>query len=203
MQNKNRNDKFMDIENRIYQLASEIFGFSYQEYNETTGRVLLGVVINPEKMVFEHLFGSFPDNFLTIINKQFHDTVAGYRVDVGAYFQELNINADVFLLNMNNLSDSEKEIDSLLIHEICHMVLDSNSLDKTTITINKKDKYHGNKLYNRTDVENERITKHTNEFCNLLSSASEVASTIYHVFLDRWDCINSAMRYDLNSSLRQ
>lgn len=160
-------------------------------------------MINPEKGEFEHLFGDFPDNFLTTINKQFHDTVAGYRVDVGAHFYELNINADVFLLNLHNLSDSEKEIDSLLIHELCHMVIDSNSLEKTTIIISEKDWYHGNKLHKKTDVENERITKHTIDFCNLLTTVSEIASTKYSLFQDRWGCINSAMRYDLKGSLRQ
>jgi hypothetical protein len=39
----------MDIENRIYQLAEEVFGFDFSEYTSSTGRVLLGVVINPDK----------------------------------------------------------------------------------------------------------------------------------------------------------
>lgn len=193
----------MDIEKRIYQLAIDVFGFDYGKYLEATGRVLLGVVINPEKREFEYLFGDFPDNFLPTINKQFHDTIAGYRVDVGAHFPELGINADVFLLNVKNLADSEKETDSLLIHELCHMVLDSNGISDAKITTDEKDNYHGNKLYKKTDVENENITKHTKEFCDLLSAASEIASKKYSVFHDRWDAINNAMRYDLKANPRQ
>lgn len=193
----------MDIEQRIYKLAIDIFDFDYKKYTKATGRVLLGVVINSEKKKFEHLFGDFTDNFLPTINRQFCDTIAGYRVDVGAYFSELGMNADVFLLNVKNITGSEKEIDSLLIHELCHMVLDSNSLNETTVTVNENDRYHGNKLYRKTDVENERITKHTKEFCNLLSAASEIATRKCSVFIDRWDCINTAMRYDLKSNLRQ
>lgn len=193
----------MDIENRIYQLASDIFGFDYHEYMKDTGRVLLGVAINPEKAEFENLFGTFPEGFLTILNKQFYDTIAGYSVDVGAHFHDLDINADVFLLNINNLSDNEKEIDSLLIHELCHMVIDSNSLDKTTIAIKEKDRFHGGKLYKKMDIENEHITKHTVEFCNLLAAVSEVTSIKYTEFQDRWDCINSAMRCDIKGSFRQ
>jgi hypothetical protein len=193
----------MDTENRIYQLATEIFSFDYYGYKAATGRVLLGVVINPEKREYEHLFGDFPDNFLTTINKKFSDMVAGYSVNVGSHFPELNINADVFLLNLNNLSDYGNEIDSLLIHELCHMILDSNNLDSTTITISEKDRYHGKKLHNKTDIENEGKTKHTIDYCNLLSSVCEIASTKYPGFQDRWDCINSAMRYDLKENLRQ
>ncbi len=193
----------MDIENRLYHLASEILGFDYQIYMTTTGRTLLGVVINSQKREFEKLFGDFPNNFLATINQQFHDTVAGYKVDVGKHFKELNIKSDVFLLNLNNLSDDEKNKDSLLIHELCHMVIDSNNLNKTTITIKEKDRFHGNKLHKKTDIENERVTKHTIEFCNLLSTVSEVASNKLPKFKDRWDCINSAMRYDLKGSLRQ
>ena len=192
----------MDIQKRIYQLAIDVFGFDYGTYLEATGRVLLGVAINPEKREFEHLFGDFPDNFLPTINKQFNDTKAGYKVDVGGHFPELGINADVFLLNVRNLDDSEKEIDTLLLHELCHMVLDSNGLSDAKITVDEKDKYHGNKLYKKTDVENENRTKHTKEFCDLLSAASDIASKKYSVFQDRWDVINSAMRYDLKTNLR-
>jgi len=192
----------MDIQKRIYQLAIDVFGFDYGTYLEATGRVLLGVAINPEKREFEHLFGDFPDNFLPTINKQFHDTKAGYKVDVGGHFPELGINADVFLLNVRNIDDSEKEIDTLLLHELCHMVLDSNGLSDAKITVDEKDKYHGNKLYKKTDVENENRTKHTEEFCELLSAASDIASKKYSVFQDRWDVINSAMRHDLKTNLR-
>lgn len=193
----------MDIEKRIYQLATDIFGFTYQNYTKSTGRILLGVAINPEKREFEHLFGDFPDNFLPTINKQFHDTIAGYRVDVGTFFPGLDIDADVFLLNVNNLADSEKEIDSLLIHELCHMIIDSNSINATAITFTEKDRYHGNKLYKKTDVENEHTTKHTEEFCNLLAAVSDIASKKMEGFRYRSDWINSAMRYDLKGHLRQ
>lgn len=193
----------MDVEKRIYQLATDLFDFNYKNYTKVTGRELLGVKINPEKGKFEHLFGDFPDNFLLTINKQFHDTIAGYRVDVGAYFPELNIKADVFLININNLAEGENDIDSLLIHELCHMVLDSNSLNDTSINICEKDKFHGNKLFKKTDSENVRVTKHTEEFCNLLSAVSDKVPIKMNVFNDRWDCINSAMRYDLKGCLRQ
>jgi hypothetical protein len=129
--------------------------------------------------------------------------VAGYRVDVGGHFRELSIDADVFLLNINNLSDGKEEIDSLLIHELCLMVLDSNNIDKIKITTNQKDRYHGGKLHKRTDGDNVHITKHTIEFCNLLSAASNIAAIKYPVFNDRWGCINSAMLYDVKGSLRQ
>ncbi len=194
----------MNIENRIYQLAIEIFGFDFQQYKDATGRILLGVCINAQQSRFEHLFGDFPKNFLPTINTQFHNTIAGYRVAVGAHFRELKFEADVFLLNKNNLNDNDKEIHSLLMHEICHMIIDSNSLNEINSTFSEKDKYHGGrKLYKRTDIENKRITKHSVQFCNLLSAASEIAAQKYpNEFTDRWDCINNAMRYDLKGSLR-
>ena len=49
------------IENRIYKLAGEIFGFNFSEYMSITKRVLLGVIVNPDKRKFEYLFGEFPD----------------------------------------------------------------------------------------------------------------------------------------------
>ena len=193
----------LDIENKIYELAIDIFGFDYHKYRINTGRVLLGVLINPQLKKFEHLFGSFPDNFLVTINKQFHDTVSGYGVNIGASFHELEIQADVFLLNTNNLNDGVKGLSSLIIHELCHMVLISGEINNTNITIGSKDKYHGNKLYKQTDTINEGITRHTNDFCILLAAASEIAAQKYTLFNDRWDCINSAMRYDLMVNLRK
>lgn len=188
---------------RIYQLAIDIFEINYEKYLEVTERVLLGVAINSEKREYEHLFGDLPDNFLSTINKQFVDAIAGYRVDVGAHFPELGIKADVFLLNVRNIHDSEKEIDSLLIHELCHMVLDSKGLSGAKVSADVKDQYHGDKLYKKTNTKNENITKHTKEFCDLLSAASEIASKTYPVFQDRWDVINNAMRYDFKVDSRQ
>jgi hypothetical protein len=83
------------------------------------------------------------------------------------------------------------------------MIIDSSSLNEIDAIIGEKDKYHGGKLYKKTDIENERITRHTVQFCNLLSTACEIAAKKYpNEFNDRWDCINSAMRYDLKGSLR-
>jgi len=193
----------VDIENKLYQLAIEIFGIDFQKYSNETGRKLLGVLINPEKKEFQHLFGDFPDNLLPTINKKFNDSVAGYKVDIGSHFTDLNISADIFLLNINNLNDNDTELESLLIHELCHMVMDSGILSDTNISSGKKDKYHGIKLYKKTDARNEDITKHTEGFCILLSTVSGIASSKYEIFKDRWDVINNAMRYDLKANLRQ
>ncbi len=159
-----------EIKNRIYKYAAEIFCLDFDSYLKENNRNLYGVLINPEKKKFEHLFGDMPDNFLPTINTQFHDTIAGYRVNVGGHFITIDVNADVFLINKNNINDPEKETDALIIHELCHMIIDSNSLEKINFQINSKDIYHGNKLYKKTDYVNQRITRHTEEFCHILAA---------------------------------
>lgn len=191
-----------NIKKRLYKYSKEIFGFDFDVYLTHHARSLYGITINPSIKQFEHMFGEIPDNFLATINQQFHDTIAGYRVDVGAHFKTLGINADVFLLNKNNLNGTPKDTDALIIHELCHMLIDSNYLHSINFVVGPMDISDGNKLYKKTDVENIMITRHDQNFCQLLAAAGEIAQKKLDCYNDRWDFINSAMRYDMLGSLR-
>ena len=87
-----------------------------------------------------------------------------------------------------------REGDSLLIHELCHLLIDSGSINGIKTKITEKDKYHGSKLYRKTDQEHEQLTKHNLEFCILLAAAGEAAGQVHVEFKDRWDLINSSIR---------
>lgn len=194
------NSKFKDL---ICHYSTELFNLNFDDYlRQHDDRTVIGVMINPTEKKFEELFGEFPDNFLSTINKDFHVSKAGYRVDIGAHFPDLEINSDVFLLNKELVDEPPESIDSLIIHELCHLMIDAKLLNDCEIPFGKKDKYHGQKLYKKTDIINVHRTRHDEEFCTLLAYACEIAAQKSELFDDRWSAIDLAMRYDTKGNLR-
>lgn len=189
-----------EFRTRIYVLALEVFGLDFDDYLQShDNRAFWGITI--ESDVFKHnpLFGDPDPRFLTVANDFFQNSrrcsEAGYKVDLGktAMFKELNLNADVFLINPERLADDILDLDALIIHELCHTVCDSGI--NLGVVLAKDDLYHGKKLYHKTDIENMNVTKHTEEFCNILAAAAAKAAKVLDGFKDRWDVINRAMKH--------
>jgi hypothetical protein len=138
-------------------------------------------------------------------NRGFHIDYLGdaqYAVDARQKFPELGLNADVFLIAKELLEEDALSVDTIILHELIHVLIDSGWSDRSTLTPNAKDKYHGRRLHAKTDHESEHITKHTVEFCILLSTAARRLYEIDKRYRDRLDVIDKAMRADLRENLR-
>lgn len=191
------------VEAAFYELCHEVFGFDLAGYLNTSNRPLLGVQVNIDQRTYSPLFGEFPIDLLPTINTRFVDSVAGYKVGVKNTFPRLNEDSDLLLLSAELVAEPIEEIEPLLIHEICHLVVDANLYEECSLSPGQKDNYHGEKLHKKTDIENESITQHDIEFCKLLATASEKISTIREKYPDRWSVIKSAMRFDLIRNVRR
>jgi len=191
-----------EIIDKINKLSKEVFEFDFQEYLLDSKRDFWGLTIDNINFKHNVLFGNPDSDIVNQVNRIFQQNredarcEAGYRVDVGSYFRNTKIQADVFLINLDRLNDSIENLDALLLHELCHMVIDSKMIEKKLAHyVNSKDIYHGKRLYKKTDRYNERYTRHTEEFCIILSAASQRAGCIYEHYNGRWDVIDRAMKH--------
>ena len=192
-----------DIRGRLESLALGVFGLSIETYLASNqDRLLFGYAIDLPTRSFFPLFGDPPTELTEAMNKRFGDSIAGYKVAVQTVFPTANVNADVLLLSTQLSFVSDSDFDTILIHELCHLVLDSNSLAQTNLVLDPKSHYCGERLYKKTDRENERYTKHDIQFCTILATAADRYAKLSGVLPTRWDVLNSAMRYDLASNAR-
>lgn len=192
-----------EIFHRFTSLAHDVFGISIEEYlNSKNNRYLYGYMIDVISKKYRPLFGDPPDILTDSISTRFIDSITGYKVDVASVFPATMVNADLLLLSTDLLPASDKELDSILLHEICHLAIDGKMQSSIQSLIDSKAKYHGERLYKKTDRENETATSHTLEFCIVLAGAAERHAQISSLFEDRLDVINFAMRYDLRSNAR-
>ena len=192
-----------DIRKQFEYLALEVFGLSLDTYLATNqNRLLFGYAIDLPARSFFPIFGDPPVELTKAMDGRFVDSIAGYKVAVQTVFPIPNLNADVLLLSTELDSVSNSDLDTILIHEICHLVIDSNFINQISLRIDEKSRYHGDRLYKKTDRENERITKHDIRFCHLLSAAADKYSSSSEILPSRWDVLNSAMRYDLAHNAR-
>lgn len=192
-----------DIPVRLSTIAADIFDFSVDAYlASNNSRSLFFYAIDLPTRSFLPVSGQPPQELTDLMNGRFVDAMAGYRVAVQSVFPASGVNADVLLLSSELLSATPADIDTILLHELCHMLIDSKSREPSTTAIDEKSRYHGERLYKKTDVENEAVTRHSPFFCSLLSMAAEKYATQYKTLADRWEVIDSAMRYDLRRNAR-
>jgi len=181
-----------NVEDRVFYIAGQL-GFDLRQYLRIHNRQMWGVLIDIDTNQFLHFFGNPPAHFLPTINQSFVHSEAGYKVDVGSHFTDLGVNADVFLISKDRLNDSLEDIDSLIVHELCHMLIDSEYLVNTNVRIDSKDRHQGKVL--RSKVDKDPARRHDRKFCNLLAALAEDLANINKRFVDRWDIINRAMKH--------
>jgi hypothetical protein len=191
----------------IYQkfafIAEDVFSFSIDEYLKSRSNRSLYIyeIVTTERKHLP-LSGDPPPELTASMNRSFVDAIAGYASNVSERLSVPAGNADVLLLSTEALAAEGMEFETLLLHEICHLLIDEELKETASSLLDEKAKYHGERLHRRTDQEFERRTRHTREFCDLLSAAAERYAAKRQGLVDRWAVINSAMRYDLRSNAR-
>ena len=182
------------IQKRIREFTAELFDVNYDEYLSSKGRrILICFFLSSKGEVVQSsapVTSSIKDYFYSAG----FNSKAGYAISESVPKEESNINADLIFFSEDFLSISENEIDKLLLHELCHFLIDSkieNSLGKSKSAIKL-----GNWLYNCTDRDNENNTRHTLEFCLLLANVAEksVQNGIFSETPE--EIIKKAMQFD-------
>lgn len=190
------------IKTSIYRIAKDVFSFDFGDYLKESQRNFYGLIINHETCKFEPLFGDVPADFIALLNptykatKATKATKAGYEVNVGVKFGGTDIRADVFLIDKQVMHGDVKIIDGLILHELCHMYIESKYLSKFQPKMDKADLLQGEKIYEKTGRDIMNDITHDEEYYQVLSWAANRMRTVDTRYKNRWDAIKSAMTYN-------
>lgn len=190
-----------DIYDIVISRGDSLFPLGMSQYLRNANKPIWGVLIDPDERRFHTLFGDIAPEDLDQLNTSFHHTKAGYRVNAKGYFPLLTSDADVFLISKECLALDAKDVEALIIHELCHWYIDSGLQSKKPLGIGDTDKLKAKAWYRKTDQENEHLTRHTLPFCELLCAVSVRAIHTYKSFSTREALISSAMQFDIAGGL--
>ena len=108
---------------RLMQLSRDAFDTDLEQYLAGRGMSFWGLTI-VEDNGYEPLFGDPPDKLLSAARARPVQSEAGYSVDVGSKLG-IPVKGDVFMIRKTHLAHAGDALDSLLVHELAHMVVDS------------------------------------------------------------------------------
>jgi hypothetical protein len=177
----------------FYRIARDVFNFDFDDYLKENNRELFGITINADANRYDKLFGNIPENLLAAINTRFNNHPAGYKVNVASTFETIETNTDLLLVRNDILFGDMKLLDALLLHELCHAVIDSSYIEKLNVKRNVTDDKQGEKLFEYVMPDD---NFHDLEFCQLLSYAANIYKNVDSRFKNRQDVIDYAMKFD-------
>ena len=185
---------------RFVEFGDALFPRSFSVYLSETGRALWGLLISSENRRFERLFGNIPQEDLDRLNARFSpNAAAGYRVRVRDDFADISADADVLIMSTRAML-SPRTLDALLLHELSHWYIDSDLMAEAPLVIEEIDRSEGRSLYGKFDCyarENEERTRHTIQFCEVLSNLARRAKPLLGYDLDQGTVIKLAMQFDI------
>lgn len=192
----------MTLKTRIFELSQTVFGFDFVTYLKENKKSLFAVKINPDLKTYEEICGEIPVAFMNKINSNFVESEAGYSYNIHKVLPGIDIVSDLFLIHGERLEDNQEKLDAIIIHELCHLMIESCNVINTSLVMDDAAKYLGKKLWDKTDTENEHITRHTHEFCIVLAAASSNAHKRIPAFKSKLKVLDLAMRFDMKGRLR-
>jgi len=183
----------MDILERIKFISKIAYDFEIDDYLQDKSKSLLIFRIDTVSKKYSLLFGNDIDNILESANLRFVDSMAGYKVDVHKVFSK-KTPSDLFLISDIVINSNPTHIDSIIIHEIAHLLIDSNNQCMSLASFITD---MALKLYYSTDIENVEKTRHDKEFCKLLVYGCINYQSETKNFKTLQETVESAMRYDI------
>jgi hypothetical protein len=178
---------------RLQLVSNLAFKFNYKEYLDNNKRTL--VIFEIDTINRNYILRSEdPIDFLEEANKRYFDSRAGYLVNVSSQMTTA-MNADLFSLSDIVLNANPADIDTIIIHELTHCLIESGN--DTHITINEEALEIAQEIYSLTDRHNEYMTRHTRHFCDVLAQGCIQYVRRTRNFQDEIKCIKSAMRFDI------
>lgn len=186
--------KNMTISDKIKYLSAMALCFDFEEYLNTNNKEIIIFEIDTinERYILKE--GRNFDQILENSNQKFFHSKAGYLVDIKTKFNT-KVEADLFLLSDVVLSSNPTDLDTIIIHELVHMLIDSGQNNHMAITEYSRE--IGSIFYKQTDYPNEDITKHTEDFCQRLAQACITYNNKTKNFENDNQAIRSAMRFDI------
>lgn len=182
----------MDIVERFKYISKISYDFDIDDYLQKGAKSLLIFMIDSISKRYTLISGTDTDNILESANQRYVESIAGYKVDVHNVFNK-ETPADLFLISDTVINSNPTHIDSIIIHELAHLLIDSNN-QPSSLTLFIKDM--ATKLYYATDVENVHSTRHDIEFCQVLIYGCLNYQSKTKNFDSIQDTVESAMRYD-------
>ena len=183
----------MDILERIRFISQIAFDFNIDNYLAKEAKSILVFKIDTNNKSYSLLLGNDVDNILDCANAKFIDSLAGYKVNVHEIFEK-QTPADLFLIADVIINSNPSHIDTIIIHEIVHLIIDSGN--SQTITILPFIKEMALRLLYATDIENIERTKHDEEFCMFLIYGCANYQSKTKNYRNLQETVENAMRYD-------
>jgi hypothetical protein len=111
----------------LCKLSVEIFSLDLPTASAGRNHELWALGIDGRRKVFRDLLGNIQPAAMAELSKpgRFFDRDAGFKVSAQQELPLAGKNADIFLINVDQLQKSEAILAPLLIHELCHYVEDS------------------------------------------------------------------------------
>ncbi|MCX6227042.1 MAG: hypothetical protein NTV01_20225 [Bacteroidia bacterium] len=182
------------ISDKIQYLSRIALGFDFRQYLEQNQKRFIVFKINTVDSCYELMEGENFNSILDQSNKKYFHSKAGYLVDIKKML-DTEAEADLLLLSDVVLHSNPIDLDTIIIHELVHMIIDSNTPFPLELT--EEAVGIGNEIYRLTDYHNELMTRHTVEFCQHLANVCIHYNTETKNFNNGMEAIRSAMRFDI------
>ncbi len=184
----------MTILKRVSYLSNLALGFDFENYLTINEKQIVVFEIDTLNRRYLLKEGETFDDILEKSNNKYFDSKAGYLVDIKSKLQT-QIEADLLLLSDIVLNSNPIDLDTIIIHELVHMLIESKNesnleLTEEAITI-------GGQIYKITDYHNVETTKHNLDFCKLLAQACINYNIKSKNFSTDFLASKSAMRFDI------
>lgn len=176
----------MTIKEMVFSLAETGFNLSFQEYlAENRGDLIICRIDQAGKtiQVYEQPKTNFDSTSLPYIESQ-----AGYLVAD----KEKNTFYDILLISDKVLGSSTCELETIIIHELAHWLIDSGNAGK--LKISKEAMKLGKNIPTLLHPDDKF---HNVEFCQVLAEACIAYNKKGQKFDSSMEAIRSAMRFDI------
>jgi hypothetical protein len=107
-------------------ISSEMFSLDLPGASAGRDHELWALGIDSRQRKFRDLLGNIDAKSMTELRdpKWFHDNIAGFRVSAQEVIPLAGKKADIFLINEDFLEEDEAVLAPLLVHEVCHYLVD-------------------------------------------------------------------------------
>ena len=184
----------MTINERLQYISQISLKFDYDNYLKSEGKSLIIFEIDTINSRYKLFYGKDKDELVNQANEKYFDAKAGYLFDLKTQFKT-GVEADLLLLADVVLNSNPIDLDTMIVHELTHFMIESGRTD--LINLSENAKILGDDLYKLTDRCNEDRTRHTEIFCKVLSQLCINYNQATHNFISNFDVMKSAMRFDI------
>lgn len=133
-QSKQKIDHGKRVAKLFDDLGVRHFGVSSNDISQKRGRELWIAGIDEARSAYVHLNGDMGSQELLAINERgFRVADAGFKANLETEVDVGKKRADLLLLNVVHLKNSEAVLSPLLVHELCHFIEQANAMDLATI----------------------------------------------------------------------